>query len=104
MPPVASLSQLPPGALLAVTLPSGTRICLANVEGDVFAVRDSCPHQAFPLSEGTLLPGGVLECAWHGQRFDCRTGRAASPQSEGRLIRFPVTVEGEAIYVHEEMP
>lgn len=100
---VATLSALPPGTLLAVTLPSGERVCLANVDGEVLAMRDVCTHQAFPLSQGTLLPGGILECGWHGARFDCRSGAALTPPAEEPLTRYRATVRNGMIHVDEEI-
>lgn len=99
--PVASLEELPPGSLRAVTLASGTRVCLANIDGEIVAMRDVCSHQAFPLSAGTLLPGGVLECAWHGARFDCRTGEPIAPPAEEPVERYAVDVRDGMIYVRE---
>ena len=101
--PVAAVGDVPPGTLRAVTLPSGARVCLANVDGEILAVRDVCSHQAFPLSEGTLLPGGILECAWHGARFDCRTGAPLAPPAEEPVARYATTVRDGLIYVHEEV-
>lgn len=66
------------------------------------AVRDVCSHQAFPLSEGTLLPGGVIECAWHGARFDCRSGEAVAPPADEPVPRHRVSVRDGEIFVSEE--
>lgn len=101
--PVAPLSAVPPGTLYGAALPNGSRVCLANVDGEILAVRDVCSHQAFPLSEGTLLPGGVIECAWHGARFDCRTGAPLAPPAEEPVARYAVTVRDATIYVAEEL-
>ncbi len=38
-------------------------------EGHAFAMRDSCPHRGIPLSYGHF-DGKVLECSYHGWRFD----------------------------------
>ena len=43
-------------------------------EGKAFAMRDSCPHRGIPLSYGRL-DGKVLECCYHGWRFDACSGR-----------------------------
>jgi nitrite reductase/ring-hydroxylating ferredoxin subunit len=100
---VAEVDDVPPGALKPIVLPSGARVCLANVDGEILAVRDVCSHQAFPLSEGTLLPGGIIECAWHGARFDCRSGAALTPPAEEPIARYAVTVRDGGIYVDEEI-
>lgn len=39
-----------------------------------FALRDVCPHRAFPLSFGQF-DGASVECAYHGWQFDARTGQ-----------------------------
>src|SRR3981081_4413343 len=43
-------------------------------EGKAFAMRDSCPHRGIPLSYGRL-DGKVVECCYHGWRFDACSGR-----------------------------
>ena len=39
-----------------------------------FALRDVCPHRAFPLSYGRF-EDGLVECAYHGWQFDAHTGQ-----------------------------
>src|SRR5580704_15878357 len=45
-----------------------------DTEGQPFALRDVCPHRAFPLSLGHY-DGQTVECAYHGWRFDAHTGQ-----------------------------
>src|SRR5258708_37874211 len=42
--------------------------------GTAFALRDVCPHRAFPLSAGSC-DGQTVECTYHGWRFDAHTGQ-----------------------------
>jgi phenylpropionate dioxygenase-like ring-hydroxylating dioxygenase large terminal subunit len=42
--------------------------------GKAFALRDICPHRAFPLSFGQF-DGAAVECAYHGWQFDAHTGQ-----------------------------
>jgi phenylpropionate dioxygenase-like ring-hydroxylating dioxygenase large terminal subunit len=42
--------------------------------GKAFALRDICPHRAFPLSAGSC-DGQTVECTYHGWRFDAHTGQ-----------------------------
>jgi phenylpropionate dioxygenase-like ring-hydroxylating dioxygenase large terminal subunit len=42
---------------------------LYRVEGQIVAFADRCPHRGTPLSIGHCQ-AGVLECAYHGWRFD----------------------------------
>ena len=45
-----------------------------DVAGKAFALRDVCPHRAFPLSAGKC-DGQTVECTYHGWRFDAHTGQ-----------------------------
>jgi phenylpropionate dioxygenase-like ring-hydroxylating dioxygenase large terminal subunit len=45
-----------------------------DAAGKVFALRDVCPHRAFPLSAGHY-DGQTVECTYHGWRFDAHTGQ-----------------------------
>jgi 3-phenylpropionate/trans-cinnamate dioxygenase ferredoxin component len=94
---VAALSDVPPGTLLRVEL-DGLQICLANADGEIYALRDNCSHRDYPLTEGAL-EDGVVECSWHGARFDVATGRALSLPAIKPVRTFEVRVEGEDIFV-----
>jgi phenylpropionate dioxygenase-like ring-hydroxylating dioxygenase large terminal subunit len=45
-----------------------------DAHGKAFALRDVCPHRAFPLSFGQF-DGASVECAYHGWQFDAHTGQ-----------------------------
>ncbi|HXP80271.1 MAG TPA: aromatic ring-hydroxylating dioxygenase subunit alpha [Verrucomicrobiae bacterium] len=45
-----------------------------DAAGKAFALRDVCPHRAFPLSAGSC-DGQTVECTYHGWRFDAHTGQ-----------------------------
>ena len=45
-----------------------------DASGKPFALRDVCPHRAFPLSLGRY-DGQTVECAYHGWRFEAHTGQ-----------------------------
>src|SRR5947209_8298333 len=44
--------------------------------GRLFAMRDNCPHRGIPLSCGQF-DGTVLECCYHGWKFDALSGQCA---------------------------
>lgn len=87
------------GALVGVTLASGARLCVGRHEGVLFAVKDSCPHNEYPLSEGTLYPTGELECCWHGARFDCRSGAVLRGPAEDSLVKYETEEREGSIWV-----
>ena len=100
--PVARVEQLPDGALLGVTTPSGTPVCLVNRDGELYAIHDVCTHQAFPLSAGELLPDGTVECSWHGATFDPCTGLACRGPACDAVRTYPLMVRDGQIHVQVE--
>jgi nitrite reductase/ring-hydroxylating ferredoxin subunit len=55
--------------------PAGEPMAVVRtLDGRVFAVPDSCPHDGGPLSDG-YLDGDRLVCARHGWEFDPASGR-----------------------------
>lgn len=94
---VASLDDVPPGSMLGIEV-EGQRICLVNTEGEIYALQDNCSHRDFPLSAGELEED-VLECTWHGARFDVRTGRALCLPAVRPVKTYEVRVEDGEIYV-----
>jgi phenylpropionate dioxygenase-like ring-hydroxylating dioxygenase large terminal subunit len=40
-----------------------------NHAGEIFALRDICPHRGVPLSAGRIKPDQTVECPYHGWRF-----------------------------------
>lgn len=51
------------------------QIALLQHEGRVYAVDNRCPHEGYPLSEGSIQPGTcLLTCNWHNWKFDLNTG------------------------------
>jgi nitrite reductase/ring-hydroxylating ferredoxin subunit len=69
---VASVAELPPGAMLRVTR-GDLDVLLAHTHAGVVATDDRCPHMAAPLSIGSL-DDCVVACPLHKGRFDLSTG------------------------------
>ena len=78
----------------------GVPVLLLNIEDEVRAYVDSCPHQGSRLSEGEL-DGRELTCARHQWEFDALSGEGINP-ADARLELLPVRVEGGMIEVMVE--
>jgi nitrite reductase/ring-hydroxylating ferredoxin subunit/catechol 2,3-dioxygenase-like lactoylglutathione lyase family enzyme len=61
------------GGLAGGRTADGRRVVVANVEGQLFALEDRCPHLGGPLSTG-VLRGRTITCPWHGWGVDVTTG------------------------------
>jgi len=97
--PVGSLKDVPEGMTLQRVLSSGETVCLIRHRNEVSAVSDICTHQHFSMSQGDVLGDGTLQCAWHGARFDCRTGEVRQGPAESPLPVYEVRIEGDSILI-----
>jgi nitrite reductase (NADH) small subunit len=78
----------------------GVAICLANVNGELSALDNWCPHRRGPLGQG-WVEGEAVVCPWHSWAFNAKTGQAEYPLHE-RIDVFPLKVEGDDILVDIE--
>ena len=121
--PVCRVDDLPPGARVIVDI-GGISIAVFNVDGQLFALHNRCPHQGGALCKGPLVGvvtstepgrfdysrrGELLKCPWHGWAYDIRTGQSWCDPKSTRARQFQVTVEpGEKLvkgpYVAETFP
>jgi len=54
---------------------SGSRqLAVFKVNGDVFAIDNRCPHEGYPLAEGSVDDDCVLTCNWHNWKFRLHDG------------------------------
>ena len=100
----ARLSEVISGLPHGVTLPDGRRVCLVRDGAQVYAVQDRCSHRDFALSGGDLVGPCVLECPWHGARFDVRTGRVLQGPATDNLGTYSVRVVGDEVFVGPRRP
>jgi 3-phenylpropionate/trans-cinnamate dioxygenase ferredoxin component len=96
---VAAASDISDGGLLGVTLPDGSLVCLYNRGGEIGAVGGRCTHAEFAMADGALHDDGTIECAWHGARFDCRTGAVRRSPAIDPLPVYAVRVEHGRVLV-----
>ena len=96
---VASLSELAEGTILQRVRSAGDAVCLVRHHNEISALSDICTHQHFSMSLGDLLNDGTLQCAWHGARYDCRTGEVKQVPATSPLPVFQVRLEGDQILV-----
>ena len=95
---VASLAELPDESLTPVRLTTGERVCLVRKGDAVYAISDVCTHQEFAMADGYLVPGSgcVIECNWHGARFDCATGAVLQePATDPLPVHEVRVIDGE---------
>ncbi len=75
----------------------GRQIALFDTEKGIFACNNRCPHEGYPLREGTLDGNCLLTCNWHNWKFDLETGEN---QREGDRLRiYPVEIRDGEVWI-----
>ncbi|GAC1638194.1 MAG: hypothetical protein NVS4B8_03780 [Herpetosiphon sp.] len=87
---VAARATLQPGCMQHFDL-DGTRVLVANIDGEIYAVHNQCPVNASPLDQGTFTPP-VVVCPWHNEAYDLRTGKRVDGTPGQSLMVLPVAV------------
>src|SRR5688500_4897629 len=73
-------------------------VCGRDSAGELFALRDNCPHRGVPLSEG-WFNDNTIQCCYHGWQFGtdgvCKNIPAIVPGSNVdfnkiRVFRYPI--------------
>ncbi len=70
---------------------------LFKVGGKVYCLDNRCTHLGGPLCQGDV-DGNVVECPWHGSRFDVRTGQVVGPPARTPVRSYPVAVEAGKVW------
>lgn len=106
---ICKTEELAPGERKIVTLKKRS-IGVFNINGEYFALKNTCPHQRAPLCEGkitgTTLPskvgeyhygheGEIIHCPWHQWEFNIKTGKSVFNPHRVRVATYPVEVESK---------
>ena len=93
---VCHLDALPPGTALRVDRTEP--VAVFNVDGELFAIDDTCTHQDASLADGWVEDCAV-ECPLHAACFDLRTGvTSGGPTTVGVRVH-PVVVQDGTVYL-----
>jgi 3-phenylpropionate/trans-cinnamate dioxygenase ferredoxin component len=76
----------------------GNRIALFNLDGEIFAIDDTCSHEGGSLSEGNLQ-GDQVVCPGCGSRFSFVSGEARSLPAMEDVTSYEVRVTGDDVEV-----
>lgn len=102
---IGPLADIPPLGARTLRTPQGDIAVFRTAEDEVFALRDACPHQGGPLSQG-IVAGRSVYCPLHNWCIDLATGCAHEPD-EGETPHYPICVQDGTVYLDlsgEEAP
>jgi len=75
----------------------GRQIAVFKTPQGIRACDNRCPHEGYPLSEGSLSADCVLTCNWHNWKFDLQSGDNLF--GGDRLRIYPTEIRGDEVWV-----
>jgi len=93
---VLSLAELEAKGRIVARV-QGRQILVLATERGLVACPNRCPHEGYPLSEGTLNAECQLTCNWHNWKFDLASGANLTGGDALRL--FPTRIEAGRIWL-----
>ena len=112
---VCTAEELPVGARKIVEINGRSIGVFHTPGGELFAVRNICPHHGAQLclgkvqstilmddESGELVLGyenRILRCPWHGYEFDLSTGRSLTAPDRWRVRHYDVAIEDGYVVV-----
>lgn len=96
---VGTLADVPEGTGKAFDV-AGRRIAVFQVDGELFAIDDTCSHADASLSAGELDTDELcIECPLHGSLFDLRSGKPRTLPAFEAVATHKAYAEGDLLFV-----
>ncbi|MDA1014170.1 MAG: Rieske (2Fe-2S) protein [Planctomycetota bacterium] len=94
--PATTLVDLDSGAV--VFKHGSKQLAIFRVNTDIHAIDNRCPHEGYPLSEGSVEPAScLLTCNWHNWKFQLSDGQCVLGGDNVR--RYPTRTDGDNVLV-----
>ena len=94
---LCAVEEAPAAGELSEVEAGTVTVCLANIDGQLRALDNLCPHRQGPLGQG-WVEGQTVVCPWHAWAFDCRTGVAEAPE-QAQVKVYPLQTEDGTVLV-----
>jgi 3-phenylpropionate/trans-cinnamate dioxygenase ferredoxin subunit len=96
---IAEIGAVAPGTGRSFDV-EGYSIAVFNLDGTLYAIDDSCPHQGSSLAMGTL-EGCVVTCRSHGMKINVTGGQQPGQGMNVRI--FPLESRPDGLYIDFQM-
>lgn len=94
---VCGVSDVAPGEALRIEQ-GPEPVGLFNVDGEFYAIDDTCTHGEWSLCEG-YIEGGEVECSLHMAKFCVRSGAVLAPPATSAVKTYPVKIEDDDVLI-----
>ena len=96
---VGQARDFAPGEMHAVDV-GGTTVDIANADGHVYAIDDTCTHMGCSLATGEL-DGTTITCPCHGSQFDATSGRVLRGPAQEPVRSHQVEIRAGELLVEK---
>lgn len=93
-----SITDLPSGSMKTVVV-GGKKLVIANVDGEFFAIDDTCSHAQCSLGTEGFIDGNVVTCGCHGATFDVTSGKVMSLPATTDIATYQTKADGNNVLV-----
>jgi nitrite reductase/ring-hydroxylating ferredoxin subunit len=90
--------ELPAEGAFRVSFPNRPPIAIFRLDGDLFALNDTCSHGQASLCDG-FVEDGKVECPFHTALFDIRTGAALTMPATEPVRAYSVMIKDGDVYI-----
>jgi nitrite reductase/ring-hydroxylating ferredoxin subunit len=112
---ICALEELPEGERRVVDINGRSVGVFHTRRGELYALRNICPHHGAQLCLGKVqstivlneageqvlgFEDRILRCPWHGYEFDLSTGRSLTAPGRWRVRSYDVAIEDGAVVVY----
>ena len=77
---------------------AGTKVAVANADGHLYALENTCTHRGCSLASGRL-EGTTVTCPCHGSQFDVASGTVIRGPATRPVRSRSVQIVGEDLLV-----
>ena len=85
---IGSKADFPEGDNVTVAI-GDHEVVVCNVDGDLCALANVCPHASLPIGEGKLRDS-ILMYPFHGYAFNVQTGKNVEFKDDMPLELYPI--------------
>ena len=77
-------------------------VLVANKQGNLYAIANTCSHLGGPLDEGEFLENNTVKCPWHGSVFSLEDGSVVDGPATEPQPQFDVRIRNGQIEVRRK--
>ena len=87
---VCKFASLKSGGMKTIDV-QGEQIVVVREDENIYALKDECTHEEYPLSEG-WVEDNCIYCAFHGAKFSLANGQALTLPAYEDVKTYPTRI------------